>query len=61
MNTYFTHYPSGRNDESTTCVYLSHILLAYGNGDCPAISISQNESDVQEAPDFLNQVKVCHS
>ena len=36
------------------------ILLAYKNGDCPAISVPQNESDAQEAPNFLYQVKVCH-
>ena len=36
-----------------TCAKLSHILLAYENGDCPAITCSiglyQNESAVQEA------------
>ena len=37
-----------------------HILLAYENGDCPAISVSQNGSVAQEAPNLLNQAKVCH-
>ena len=39
-----------------------HILLTYENGNCPALGISQNMqngSDVQEAPNLLNQVKVC--
>ena len=30
------------------------------NDNCPALSISQNGSDVQEAPHLLNQEKVCH-
>ena len=49
-----------RNDYSTTCVQLSLILLAYENGDCPAISVPQNGSYAQKAPNLLNQVKVCH-
>ena len=36
------------------------ILLAYENGDCPAISVPQNGSVAQEAPNLLNQAKVCH-
>ena len=36
------------------------ILLAKKNGDCPAISVPQNGSDAQEAPNLLNQAKVCH-
>ena len=35
-----------------------HILLTYQNGNCPALGISQNGSDVQEAPNLFNQVKV---
>ena len=38
----------------------SLILLAYENDDCPAISIPQNGSVAQEAPNLLNQAKVCH-
>ena len=36
------------------------ILLAYENGDCYAISVPQNGSVAQEAPNLLNQGKVCH-
>ena len=51
---------NNRNDESTTCVQLSHILPAYKNCDCPAISTFHNRSDAQGAPNWLNQVKVYH-
>ena len=54
------HPVNNTNDYSRTCVYLSHILLAYENGDCPAISVPQNGSVAQEAPNLLNQAKVCH-
>ena len=33
------------------------ILLAYENGDCPAISVPQNGRVSQEAPNLLNQAK----
>ena len=36
------------------------ILLAGENGDCPAISVPQNGSVSQEAPNLLNQAEVCH-
>ena len=36
------------------------ILLAYENRDCPAISVPQNGSVAQEAPNLLSQAKVCH-
>ena len=36
---------NNRNDDSTTCVQLSLILLAYENGDCPAISVHENGSN----------------
>ena len=32
-----------------------HILLAYENGDCPAISVPQNGSVAQKALNLLNQ------
>ena len=35
------------------------ILLAYENGDCPAVSVPQNGSYAQKAPNLLNQMKVC--
>ena len=56
------HPVNNRNDYSRTCVYmyLSLILLAYENGDCPAFSVPQNGSVAKEAPNLLNQVKVCH-
>ena len=42
-----------------THVFL-HILLAYENGDCPAISTSQNGSHVSGAPNLLHQAIVGH-
>ena len=36
------------------------ILQAYKNGNCPAISVPQNGSGAQEAPNLLNQAKVVH-
>ena len=54
------HPVNNRNYYSTTCVSLSPILLAYENGDFPAISVPQNGSVAQEAPNLHNQAKVCH-
>ena len=52
------HPVNNSNDYSRTCVYRSLILLAYENGDCPAISVPQNGSVAQEALNLLNQAKV---
>ena len=44
---------------------IGHVLAAYSfsipkRQFCPALSISQKGNDIQQAPNKLNQAKVCH-
>ena len=45
---------------NTEQTHVFYILLAYENGDCPAVSVPQNGSVAQEALNLHNQAKVCH-